>query len=137
MSTLDSGVDLRLVPAEPAFVAADPEALAALRVRALRSTGRRRGWLMRRMLLVADMGALTAAFVGATAVTGTAAAPGALTLLAWLPAWVVAAKLYGLYERDTEWAAFSTTEELAAVLHLLTLAAWAAVVVEWIMGTGP
>ena len=34
------------------------------------------------------------------------------------------------------WAAYSTTEELAAVLHLVTVGAWSIVVVEWLTGAG-
>src|SRR5207302_8076033 len=99
-------------------------------------SARRRGWLMHRMLLAADLLALALAFLAASALVGADGEPPLPVLLAALPAWIVAAKLYGLYERDTAWASYSTTEELAAVVHLLTVGAWAIVVVEWLGGAG-
>ena len=67
----------------------------------------RRGWLVRRMLLAADLLALTAAFVVVEVsfqeLVG-AVGPGveAIIFLGLLPVWVLAAKLYGLYDRDEE-----------------------------------
>ena len=67
----------------------------------------RRGWLVRRMLLAADLLALTAAFVVVEVsfqqLVG-AIGPGveAIIFLGLLPVWVLAAKLYGLYDRDEE-----------------------------------
>jgi exopolysaccharide biosynthesis polyprenyl glycosylphosphotransferase len=91
----------------------------------------RRGWLVRRMLLAADLFGLTVAFVLAQLVAG---APGAadrirpdtefLVFLVTLPLWVVVAKLYGLYDRDEERADHSTADELIDVLHLVTVGAW-------------
>src|SRR3954453_18709909 len=70
---------------------------------------RRRGWLVRRALLTADLFGLCIAF----AITEFLFAPtsGADRLAPWaetaffllsLPAWVVVAKLYSLYDRDEE-----------------------------------
>ena len=38
-----------------------------------------------------------------------------------IPLWVVVAKLYGLYERDEERTDHSTTDEFAAVFHMITV----------------
>jgi exopolysaccharide biosynthesis polyprenyl glycosylphosphotransferase len=38
-----------------------------------------------------------------------------------LPAWVIAAKLYGLYDQDEERADHSTADEFARIFHLLTV----------------
>jgi exopolysaccharide biosynthesis polyprenyl glycosylphosphotransferase len=133
MATMDGEIGLRLVPSE--WAAGDQEALAAHRLYVARPTARRRSWLMHRMLLAADLLALLIAFLIASALLGADAAPPLGVLAAALPAWILAAKLYGLYERDTAWAAYATTEELAAVFHLVTVGAWAAVVVEW-LGAG-
>src|SRR5262249_46643718 len=38
--------------------------------------------------------------------------------------WSVAAKLYGLYERDEEHVDHSTVDELVGVFHLVTLGSW-------------
>jgi exopolysaccharide biosynthesis polyprenyl glycosylphosphotransferase len=134
MTTVDHEMSLRLVPSD--WSAGDPEALAALQLYAARPSTRRRSWLMHRMLLAADLLALALAFLAASALVGSDGAPSLPVLLAAVPAWVVAAKLYGLYERDTAWAAYSTTEELAAVVHLLTVGAWSTVVVGLLAGVG-
>lgn len=99
-------------------------------------TGRRspgirgRGWLIRRMLLLADLLGLSAAFV----VAQTLLAPSSLGgievayeyvfFAATLPFWVIFAKLYGLYDRDEERADHSTADDLVSVFHLVTVGAW-------------
>ena len=70
-----------------------------------------RGWLVRRALVGADVAGLAVAFGASqqlfsdhhSQVAGAVGQPGEfLVFLACLPAWVVAAKLYGLYDRDEE-----------------------------------
>ena len=51
-----------------------------------------------------------------------------------LPVWVVAAKLYGLYERDEEHVDHSTVDEVVGVFHLVTLGAWCYFVTAWAAG---
>ena len=41
-----------------------------------------------------------------------------------LPAWVVVAKLYGLYDFDEERTDHSTADDLVGVLHLVTVGSW-------------
>ena len=90
---------------------------------------RRRGWLVRRMLLLADVVGLTGAFLLAelVSVVATPAADRVATgtefilFVLTLPVWVVVAKLYGLYERDEERTDHSTTDEFAAVFHMITV----------------
>lgn len=41
-----------------------------------------------------------------------------------LPCFVVAAKLYGLYDKDEERTDHSTTDDFAGVFHLVTVSAW-------------
>jgi exopolysaccharide biosynthesis polyprenyl glycosylphosphotransferase len=89
---------------------------------------RRRGWLVRRMLLLADVLGLVLAFLVAqwavNSATGVQTArEGALFLLA-LPAWVIAAKVKRLYEWDEERADHSTVDEFVGVFNLVTLGAW-------------
>jgi exopolysaccharide biosynthesis polyprenyl glycosylphosphotransferase len=55
-------------------------------------------------------------------------------LLLMLPVWVVAAKLYGLYERDEEHVDHSTVDEVVGVFHLVTLGAWFYFVTAWAVG---
>jgi exopolysaccharide biosynthesis polyprenyl glycosylphosphotransferase len=99
-----------------------------------RTLGRvqRRGWLVRRALLAADIAGLSIAFGIAEQVFGDGISraghlgtPGEFLLfLATLPAWVVAAKLYGLYDKDEERTDHSTTDDFAGVFHLVTVVTW-------------
>src|SRR6185312_1221303 len=41
-----------------------------------------------------------------------------------LPAWVVLAKLHGLYDRDEVFADHSTIDDVVGVFHLVTVGAW-------------
>ena len=68
-----------------------------------------RGWLVRRALLCADLIGLILAFVVSEIALGDVfnrVHPDVAELFVFfvlsLPAWVVAAKLYGLYDRDEE-----------------------------------
>ena len=92
---------------------------------------RRRGWLVRRMLLLADLVGLATAFLVADLVTSLGSGPDlvprgteyALFFLT-LPAWIVVAKLYGLYERDEERTDHSTTDDFGGVFHMVTVCAF-------------
>jgi exopolysaccharide biosynthesis polyprenyl glycosylphosphotransferase len=92
---------------------------------------RRRGWLMRRMLLASDLLGLSVAFAIAEAIFIRNGAydrfdVGAEVLLFGLslPLWVVMAKLYGLYARDEERADHSTADDVMGVFHLVTVGTW-------------
>jgi hypothetical protein len=73
-----------------------------------RRSARDRGWLMRRMLLAADLIALSTAFVVVDYIFGShggrhdtvAFDTEFLLFFVSLPAWIVLAKLYGLYDLD-------------------------------------
>lgn len=98
---------------------------------------RRRGWLVRRALLTADLVSLTASFLVAEWVFKGGAGhfnqfgEYALFLLA-LPAWTVAAKLYGLYDGDEERTDHSTTDDFAGVFHLVTVITWLIVAIAYL-----
>jgi exopolysaccharide biosynthesis polyprenyl glycosylphosphotransferase len=87
---------------------------------------RRRGWLVRRLLLAADIVGLVAAFVLApVAVAGRLPElVDWVALVGLLPVWVLLAKVYGLYDRDEERAAHSTVDDVVGVFHLVTVGAW-------------
>jgi len=99
---------------------------------------RRRGWLVRRALLAADVTGLALAFVVAKLITAPSGDASALVewgmLALTIPMWVVAAKLYGLYERDEEQVDHSTVDEIVGVFHLVTLGAWLYFVGTWLGG---
>jgi exopolysaccharide biosynthesis polyprenyl glycosylphosphotransferase len=60
----------------------------------------------------------------------------ALIFVLLLPAWVLAAKLYGLYDRDEERATHSTADEVVSVFHLITVGAWSFFATSWLVGLG-
>jgi len=101
--------------------------------------GGRRGWLIRRVLVLADVTGLAVAFILTDALLGTAAHNGAispllevLVFVATLPVWIVAAKLYGLYDRDEERTDHSTIDELAAVFQVVSLGVWLLFAALWL-----
>ena len=95
---------------------------------------RRRGWLVRRMLLAADVAGLVGAFLLTALALGELPTtdPWKLAaLLASLPMWVLAAKVYGLYDRDEECADRSTLDDAVDVFHLVTVGVWLFFLVSW------
>jgi len=101
---------------------------------------RSRGWIVKRMLVTADVFGLTAAFVLTQYLSvgignGEAGVLGELVVfLAVLPAWVIAAKLYGLYDRDEDSADHSTADELVGVFNAISIGAWVLVAVALATG---
>lgn len=92
---------------------------------------RRRGWLVRRMLLAADLTGLIAAMALAEWLVNRHNSLGVLnmrteivTFLLTLPGWVVVAKLYGLYDHDEERTDHSTADDFAGVFHMVTVCTW-------------
>jgi exopolysaccharide biosynthesis polyprenyl glycosylphosphotransferase len=91
---------------------------------------KRRGWLVRRMLLAADVIGLCAAMAVAEAFGGSRGATEGdlrnevLIFIASLPLWVVAAKIHGLYERDEERTDHAGPDEFSGVFHVITVGTW-------------
>jgi len=99
------------------------------------SGARRRGWVVRRALAVADIAGLTVAFVLAESLVGAGVSVGhALLFVASLPLWIVVAKLYGLYDNDEERTDHSTADEFVGVFHLVTVGAWILYAGAWLTG---
>jgi exopolysaccharide biosynthesis polyprenyl glycosylphosphotransferase len=102
---------------------------------------RRRGWLVRRVLLASDIVALLGTFLiielifqGSGAVDRIGIRWEAPIFVATLPLWVVAAKVYGLYDRDEQNAEHSTADEFPSIFHLVTVAVWLFFALSWISG---
>jgi len=96
---------------------------------------RSRGWLMRRVLLAADLVGLLAAFLIAlrvsesSSVVGTAAIRWEVALfVASLPLWALLARIHGLYDRDEERTDHSTVDDVVGVFQVVTLGTWIYVV---------
>jgi exopolysaccharide biosynthesis polyprenyl glycosylphosphotransferase len=132
MSTVEPYIDPTAAADVPATL--DPRTLQILERRRSSAVRMRRGWLVRRMLVLADLVGLTLAFLAATLLfeqslspQGSDAVGAPLELLVFclsLPAWVVVAKLYGLYDFDEERTDHSTADDLVGVLHLVTVGSW-------------
>ena len=111
--------------------AADPRTLDILERRRSGEVPRRRR-LVRTMLLLADVLALSLAFFVAQLLFGRDPGPREhvhfwaelLLFAATLPAWVRVADLYGLYERDEKHAEHTTVDELINFFHLVTVGTW-------------
>jgi exopolysaccharide biosynthesis polyprenyl glycosylphosphotransferase len=102
----------------------------------------RRGQLVPRALVVADVLGLTLAYLLATRHWGGQGLLGSrreLILFACsLPCWVVVARLHGLYRRDEERTDHCTTDDIVGVFHLVTIAAWLLLVASRLAGwNGP
>lgn len=96
---------------------------------------------MRRVLLAADIVGLLAAFLVTQLVlidisSGLDARIVELFVLfvVSLPVWVVAAKLYGLYDRDDERTDHSTADDVSGVFHLVTVLVWVLFAGAWVTG---
>jgi exopolysaccharide biosynthesis polyprenyl glycosylphosphotransferase len=117
------------VAVEQLYETLDDRTIQILERRRGSGTVRRRGWLVRRALLFADLGGLSLAFIVAqeiyaTQTHGSGSLSRATEFVGFaisLPLWVVVAKLYGLYDRDEERANHSTTDDFSRVFHLVTV----------------
>jgi exopolysaccharide biosynthesis polyprenyl glycosylphosphotransferase len=104
--------------------------LDAALTRSLASLPRRRRWLVRRMLALADIVGLTTAFGVAELLAGDATRGGidrvseSLLFAALLPMWIFLAEVSGLYGRDEERTDHSTADDLVGVMRLVSMGAW-------------
>jgi exopolysaccharide biosynthesis polyprenyl glycosylphosphotransferase len=119
--------------------ALDERTLEILDRRRKTAVVRRRGWLVRRMLLLADILGLVVSFAVAETFVGQSGGLGRvntlgelIVFLATIPLWVVAAKVYGLYDHDEERADHSTVDEVVAVFHLVTVGSWVLFIGVWV-----
>ena len=103
---------------------------------------RRRGWVVRRALFTADVAGLVVAFVLTELALGRFGAGDtdprvvklSLLFVVSLPVWILAAKIYGLYERDEERTEHTTVDDLVGVFHLITVGVWLLFAGAWATG---
>ncbi|MFN8222129.1 MAG: sugar transferase [Gaiellales bacterium] len=95
----------------------------------------RRGWLMRRALVGADLIGLTVAFTislvwfaGSGPVNDFSDLAELGIFAATLPIWCLVARMHGLYDSDEERADHSTADDLTGVFHLVTVGTFAMLV---------
>src|SRR5919198_4898134 len=103
---------------------------------------RRRGWLVRRALMYADVTGLAIAF----SLSEVLYAPAAgqvnrlgmsgeyAVFVASIPLWLVGARLYGLYDRDGSRANHTTADDVVGVFHLATIVSWLLVAGAYLTG---
>lgn len=107
-----------------------------------RGPRRGRGWLVRRVLLTADLVGLLVAFAVAEISLGALSGGSvrrdvlelAVLFVASLPVWVLMAKFYGLYDHDEERTDHSTTDDFGGVFHLVTVGVWVLYAGAWVSG---
>ena len=103
-------------------------------------TVHRRGWLVRRLLLTADLLGLATAFAAAELIfagssRGTLGiAYETLLFAVTLPAWVIIARLYGLYTQDDRRTNHVTTDEVANIFNMVTVCTWLFFAITWLSG---
>jgi exopolysaccharide biosynthesis polyprenyl glycosylphosphotransferase len=109
--------------------AVDERTLEILDRRRRTATVHRRGWLVHRMLLLADVVGLAAAFslveffsgINANVIDRVDRRGEFLIFALSLPAWIVVTKLYGLYAQDEERTDHSTADDVVGVFHMVTV----------------
>jgi exopolysaccharide biosynthesis polyprenyl glycosylphosphotransferase len=121
------------LPSSSEFAAGlDERTLEILERRRVAARVRRRGWLVRRALMWADLLGLSLAFAlsellfsgGPSNLSRLGTTMEFVLFFVTLPAWVVVARLYGLYDRDESRANHTTTDDIVGVFHLVTIGAW-------------
>jgi exopolysaccharide biosynthesis polyprenyl glycosylphosphotransferase len=131
MTSLETPMVEEAVAPESLLAALD-EGTRELLVRQHAKVVRRRGWLVRRALVTADVLGLTAAFVIVQGLfppdvtSGDHIRPYLEYLLFFLtlPAWIIAAKLYGLYDHDEERTDHGTVDDIVGVFHMVSVGLW-------------
>jgi exopolysaccharide biosynthesis polyprenyl glycosylphosphotransferase len=100
-----------------------------------------RGWLMRRLLLVADVVGLTASFLLALALAPTPTLGERVDVwwevalfLVSLPFWVFLARVHSLYDRDEERSDHSTVDDIFGVFQTVTIGTWSFFAVTYLTG---
>jgi exopolysaccharide biosynthesis polyprenyl glycosylphosphotransferase len=106
-----------------------------------RLSRRGRGWLMRRLLLAADLVGLTSAY-GLALLVKPSTLPGELLGARWeialfalcLPLWVLLARIHGLYDRDEERTDHSTVDDIVGVFQVVTIGTWGLIIATYALG---
>ncbi|HEX4678578.1 MAG TPA: sugar transferase [Gaiellaceae bacterium] len=119
----------------------DHRTLEILDRRRKTATIRRRGWLTRRFLAASDAVGLGVAMATVQVVFGSSGTTDRLqstaeigVFAAVLPLWLLAAKVYGLYDHDEQRTDHTTADDFVSVVHIVTLGTWTVFVVSSLSG---
>jgi exopolysaccharide biosynthesis polyprenyl glycosylphosphotransferase len=102
---------------------------------------RRRGWLVRRALVISDLAGLTLAFFLAEFLFQKSNGPDKLGgglwsewifFIAALPVWTIVAGLAGLYDRDGERTDHSTADDVIGIFNVVTVGTWLVFAAGWV-----
>ena len=121
-----SGVATATLPA-PVSLTRAPEAI--------RRPGDERGRRLRRMLLLADVGALCTAFAGTQIAVGSLPSAGLPLLVLSIPLWVLLAYAHRLYHLDSYRADYRAADELGPVLQMATVWSWMTLLALQVVGS--
>jgi exopolysaccharide biosynthesis polyprenyl glycosylphosphotransferase len=116
-----------------AMNAVDTRTVEILERRRTTAIVRRRGWLVRRTLMLADVLGLAVAFLAVESLRGPASAD-LIPFLVVVAAWILGATVYGLYAQDEVRADHTTVDDLVSVFHLLTVGSWLFFAGAWLAG---
>jgi exopolysaccharide biosynthesis polyprenyl glycosylphosphotransferase len=138
MTSLDSAVVEESATVESLLAALDDRTREVLARQHSTSTAvRRRGWLVRRALVMADVLGLASAFIIVQVIFPPDAALGDhvrpyleyLLFFLTLPVWIIAAKLYGLYDHDEERTDHGTVDDIVGIFHMVSVGTWLLVLI--------
>jgi exopolysaccharide biosynthesis polyprenyl glycosylphosphotransferase len=110
------------------------------------ATARGRGWLLHRLLLIADVAGLALAFALAQRLFPPGAhvhdvvSPGreAFIFALSVPVWIMITQLSGLYGRDGQRADHSTVDDFVGIFAVISVGAWLVSAITWeVIGITP
>jgi exopolysaccharide biosynthesis polyprenyl glycosylphosphotransferase len=101
------------------------------------SGSRRRGALLRRLLVAGDWAAIFAALCVATALTSTTDVAKLFWAALFTPAWLLVLKLHGLYDNDHRRIRHSTLDELPSLISASALGTIVLDGLLWLSPVGP
>ena len=100
----------------------------------------RRGWMIRRLLLGADLFSIAGAFLiserifDGRAIGSVSIGPELALFGATLPLWGLVSFVYGLYKQDDSRVAHTTIDEVISIFHMVTVCTWGFFAVAWLTG---
>lgn len=100
----------------------------------------RRGRLLRRGLVLADLSGLSLAFLGVAVLfsgdlSQRVGSGEYVAFVVSLPLWIGVAELHGLYDRDGTRPSHSTADDIVGVFHLVSIGAWILLVGSLLSGS--